>query len=602
MSRSRPTGPSSHRRATTTRCGSGRSRRSATACSAATPPRSPPWCGAAWTASRPPRSTAPCGSGRSRRPSRRPKKRSTTASRTRRRLRSTPKTGRRPSAASLVRFAPMRMASGVAALVLAAGCGASALELRREACERADPEACYDTARDAAAHADVETTRDELARQQGAFDASTCLAQPPVAACFHAVIVELREPARGVLAEYAVPPNVLAALPAYTGDEATGPLATARDALAAMCSHPGDPTGRARACIALGDLITLERAKLIAGWDRTLDGYTTACNLAVPAPLVRATYHTDACGIVDSPMRGSSIFEGRENLERLAQDAAMRAQAEAEAAKREADRLAELQAQERADQEAATRAKETERLHAIMPAASATDWPAVLDLRTRAVAEAKRQSGSGPGGRFIHAALLAAVSHYDKDLAAARTAFDALVVTARANHVIAKLPPACTQLARTVPGHAIHATAKLTCEVQPEHTWTETDVQHRGWRLAIHGELRVASNALPIDIADSVDETTPALERPFAPVLAGIVDAIWKELIGPNAAAPAAEALAAGKAALARHDIKRAENELAVHAVLAGAGDELDQLLAPYRVTFGQLVPAPVVLWCLFFS
>lgn len=547
----------------------------------------------------------------------------------------------------------MRMASGVAALVLAAGCGASALELRREACERADPEACYDTARDAAAHADVETTRDELARQQGAFDASTCLAQHPVAACFHAVIVEMREPARGVLADYAVPPNVLAALPAYTGDEATGPLATARDALAAMCSHPGDPTGRARACIALGDLITLERAKLIAGWDRTLDGYTTACNLAVPDPLVRATYHTDACGIVDSPMRGSSIFEGRENLERLAQDAAMRAQAEAEAAKREADRLAELQAQERADQEAAKRAKETERLHAIMQAAAAADWPAMLealragqpldppsadtfatvfpafstwliaqssvigaqleldrdlgtlesntalaaavhDLRTRAVAEAKRQSGSGPGGRFIHAALLAAVSHDDKDLVAARTAFDALVVTARANLVIDKLPPACTPLARTVPGHAIHATAKLTCDVQPEHTWTETDVQHRGWRLAVHGELRVAGNALPIDIADSVDETTPALERPFAPVLAGIVDAIWKELIAPIDAATATAALAAGKAALARHDIKRAENELAVHAVLAGAGDELDQLLAPYRVTFGQLVPAPV--------
>ncbi|HEY6039385.1 MAG TPA: hypothetical protein VIV58_34120, partial [Kofleriaceae bacterium] len=532
------------------------------------------------------------------------------------------------------------------------GCGASALELRREACERADPEACYDTARDAAAHADVETTRDELARQQGAFDASTCLAQHPVAACFHAVIVEMREPARGVLADYAVPDSVLAALPAYTGDEATGPLATARDALAAMCSHPGDPIGRARACIALGDLITLERAKLIAGWDRTLDGYTTACNLAVPDPLVRATYHTDACGIADSPMRGSSIFEGRENLERLAQDAAMRAQAEADAAKREAERLVELQAQESADQEAAKRAQETERLHAIMQAASAADWPAMLEalragqpldppsadtfatvfpafstwlsaqssvigaqleldrdlgtiepdtalataiaaLRTRAVAEAKRQAGSGPGGRFIHAALLAAVSHDAKDLAAARTAFDALAVAARANLVIDQLPPACAPLVRTVPGHAIHATAKLTCDVQPEHTWTETDVQHRGWRLAIHGELRVAGNALPIDIADSVDETTPALDRPFAPVLAGLIDAIWKELIAPIDAATATAALAAGRAALAHHDVKRAENELAIHAVLAGASEELDQLLAPDRVTFGQLVPAP---------
>ncbi|MEP6860422.1 MAG: hypothetical protein ABJE66_07370 [Deltaproteobacteria bacterium] len=54
----------------------------------------------------------------------------------------------------------------------------------------------------------------------------------------------------------------------------------------------------------------------------------------------------------------------------------------------------------------------------------------------------------------------------------------------------------------------------------------------------------------------------------------------------------ATAALAAGKAAVARHAPKRAENELAIHAVLAGSSEELDQLLAPDRVTFGQLVPA----------
>lgn len=560
----------------------------------------------------------------------------------------------------------MRVASGVVALVCI-GCGASALELRREACEHADPEACYDTAREAAAHAELEITRDELARQQGAFDASTCLAQHPVAACFHAVLVVLREPARGLLADYAVPADVLAALPAYTGDEAQGPHASARDALVAMCAHPGDPIGRGRACIALGDLVTLERAKQVAGFDRVMDGYAAACTLSAPDPLVRTIYHTDACGLADSPLRGSSIFEGRENLERLAQDAAMRARAEADAAKREADRIAALAAQERADAEAQKREQATARLHAIMAAAAATDWLALLDvlrqtpeapldpptadtlasvfppfsawligqssvigaqleldrdlgiiepntalatavaaLRTRALADAKQRakSAGGPGGRFIHAALIAQVSNDDADVAAARTAYGALVTAARANLMIDQLPPTCAALARTVPGHAVHATAKLSCEITPEHTWTEkqafevngvmtpTDVEHRGWRLSIHGELHLAGTTLPIEIADSADEISDKLERPFAPVLTGLVDAIWKELIAPIDDTTAAAALAAGKAAFARHDTKRAENELAIHAVLASSSEELDQLLAPYRVTFGQLVPA----------
>jgi hypothetical protein len=562
----------------------------------------------------------------------------------------------------------MRIASGVVALVCAS-CSASALEVRREACERADPEACYDTARDAAAHADVETTRDELARQQGAFDASTCLAQHPVAACFHAVIVVMREPARGVLADYAVPADVLAALPAFTGDEAQGPHAAARDALVAMCSHPGDLVGRSRACIALGDLVTLERAKQIAGFDHVIDGYAAACTLAVPDPLVRATYHADVCGIAGSPMRGSSIFEGRENLERLAQDAAMRAQAEADAAKREAERIAAMKAQEQAEAEAAARAANAHSQQAIEAAAKGSDWPALREalrtrppaatlepatadaiatvypaftawlvgqssvvgaqlelgrdlgavapdsglatataaFRDRALADAKQRAklAGGPGGRFIHAALVALVSQTEADTAAARTAYDTLVTAARTALVIDQLPAACAALARTAPGRAVHATAKLSCEITPEHTWTEkqsfevngvmtpTDVEHRGWRLSVHGELRLAGAALPIDIADSADETADKLERPFAPMLAGLVDAIWKELIVPIDDATAAAALAAGKAAFARHDTKRAENELAIHAVLAGSSsEELDQLLAPARVTFGQLVPA----------
>jgi hypothetical protein len=342
----------------------------------------------------------------------------------------------------------------------------------------------------------------------------------------------------------------------------------------------------------------------------------------------------------------------------------MRAQAEADAAKREAERIVAMKAREKADAEAAVRNHNIDVNKLVATSIAATDWLALLtalreqvpleatnadalaaaytaftkwateqwsligaqvelarDLETvprdtalatamaafrdRALADAKQRAklAGGPGGRFIHAALIALVSQADPDTAAAHTAYDALVTAARASLVIDQLPPACAAMARTVPGHPVHATAKLSCEITPEHAWTEkqsfevngvmtpTDVEHRGWRLSIHGELRVPGNILPIDIADSVDETTDKLERPFAPVVTGLVDAIWKELIAPLDAATAAAALAAGKAAIARHDTKRAENELAIHAVLAGSSEELDQLLASDRVTFGQLLP-----------
>jgi hypothetical protein len=68
---------------------------------------------------------------------------------------------------------------------------------------------------------------------------------------------------------------------------------------------------------------------------------------------------------------------------------------------------------------------------------------------------------------------------------------------------------------------------------------------------------------------------------------------LWTQLVAPVEAQTAAEALTAGQRALREHNLKRAENELAIHAVIAGSSEELDTLLAPYRVTFGQLVPTP---------
>ena len=229
---------------------------------------------------------------------------------------------------------------------------------------------------------------------------------------------------------------------------------------------------------------------------------------------------------------------------------------------------------------------------------------ATAALRARALAAAQHElhHAGGPGGRFIHAALVAQISLAPGDLATARTAFAELVKAARVNLVLDQLPVACAALVRSEPGHALHATTTLACTIEPEHTWmvkqafevngsmTTTDVEHRGWRLSVRGEIR-AGGVLPVEVADAVDETTDTLERPFAPVLAGLIDGIWNELVTPLETETANAALAAGRAAIAGKNVKRAENELAIHAVIAGPSEELDQLLAPYRVTFDQLRP-----------
>jgi len=117
---------------------------------------------------------------------------------------------------------------------------------------------------------------------------------------------------------------------------------------------------------------------------------------------------------------------------------------------------------------------------------------------------------------------------------------------------------------------------------------TPTDIEHRGYKLVVHGTI----GTLPVDLDDVVDETTDTLDRSFAKQLDILVNAMWTQLVTPLDTATATDALAAGKRALAEHNTKRAENELAIHAVIAGSSEELDKLLAPYRVAFGQLVPA----------
>ena len=122
---------------------------------------------------------------------------------------------------------------------------------------------------------------------------------------------------------------------------------------------------------------------------------------------------------------------------------------------------------------------------------------------------------------------------------------------------------------------------------------TPTDVEHRGYKLVIHGTIAANGQTIPLDIDEVVDEVTDKLDRPFAKAVGTVVDGLWAQLVTPVDTATAADALAAGKKALAQHNTRRAENELAIHAVLAGSSEELDSVLAPFHVTFAQLQPTP---------
>ena len=122
---------------------------------------------------------------------------------------------------------------------------------------------------------------------------------------------------------------------------------------------------------------------------------------------------------------------------------------------------------------------------------------------------------------------------------------------------------------------------------------TPTDVEHRGYKVVVHGTVSANGQSIPIDVDYVVDETGEKPDTPYSAALATVVDGLWNQLVAPLDAQTAADALAAGQKAVAEKNIKRAENELVIHALIAGSSEELDKLLAPYHVTFSQLVPAP---------
>src|SRR4051812_35411940 len=127
-------------------------------------------------------------------------------------------------------------------LVTLAACGPNTIKLQHDACAGGDSEACLASAKERFAAKDTDAARDYLEKQIALFEADTsCLPARGAVACFHGVVAVLREPAAGLLADYAIDPELLHTLGPWTGSDVDGPHGQARHALALMCKQHGDP-------------------------------------------------------------------------------------------------------------------------------------------------------------------------------------------------------------------------------------------------------------------------------------------------------------------------------------------------------------------------
>ena len=277
----------------------------------------------------------------------------------------------------------------VSGLVL--GCGGSQLQPKVGACTRAqgaDPGACLAVAEHHLAGRRSDDARGFVERAVDALNAdASCLRDHGPKGCFGTVLVLLREPAEGLLAPYAIAPELAALAPFWTASESTGPRAQARTALAAMCTAAdAPPIERQRACLVLGDLVENERAKrcgvpcdpesdaakALGGWSpaEVVDGHEAACKVDPGAadPAERAAFEDDVartyrvssaapvCGVRTADRRGASIAGTLAIKARLREQAAQQAQSRTTAAEREARRMADIARQ----QEAATVAAQRE--------------------------------------------------------------------------------------------------------------------------------------------------------------------------------------------------------------------------------------------------
>lgn len=370
------------------------------------------------------------------------------------------------------------------------------------------------------------------------------------------------------------------------------------------------------------------------------------------------------CAVASSPARGASIPDALANIERIRTDARVRATSADTAIQREAQRVEQLKKQAADNAAAAARASAAAAKQQLDAAISRGDWQvvfALLDkrspsepvdeatatelsrawdslaawgiskssvigayvdlsdslaklpaghplhrqleaLQARALADARAltKRTRGPGGAWLHAALVARIS--GPTSAEARVAADAFAKFAagtRSVLPIDKLAPACAPLIKNEPGRKLRVTSTLACTIVPEKRFTTQDVEqevttevvHRAFAIRARGEITVNGVTTRIDLQEVVDDTDGTNLRTFEEARAAVTEAIWKAVVAPLDAAVAEKAYAAGKKALEMKRHEAAENHLAIHALLAGSSAELDEILSAWRVTFIELLP-----------
>jgi hypothetical protein len=293
-----------------------------------------------------------------------------------------------------------------------AGCGSGALKPMAAACTRAtgaDPGACLAVAKARLEREDEAGAKEYVEKAVDALNAApACLRDHSAAGCFEGVNVLLREAPVGLLAAYDVSEGIRELAPRWAGSEQAGPRVQARIALHGMCTVPsGDPIERQRACLALGDLVEEERMKrcgpgcdpadastkaLLAGWSTTdvIDGYAAACkipasgdaqkNAAFAGDIERIYKVKGICAVALSPARGASIPDALANMQRIRDDARVRAVNAEVAAKREAERLLAMKKQEAERLIQAAKAAEAAAKQQLTAAIAGGQWQVVFQL------------------------------------------------------------------------------------------------------------------------------------------------------------------------------------------------------------------------------
>jgi hypothetical protein len=245
--------------------------------------------------------------------------------------------------------------------------------------------------------------------------------------------------------------------------------------------------------------------------------------------------------------------------------------------------------------------------------------PLVASLRDRALTDIRGRSKQtrGRGGAWLYAALAARVAGRDSDDAKkAADQYEKLVEAVKTSVVFDGLSPACAPLVKELPGKKLHAKASLACTLVPEKKWAaqepmtvkqhvvngtseedveqtvQVDVTHRAFSVVVHGSVVLQGKTIPVEFEETLDDKDGSSTRTFDQARAAAVDAIQAAVVAPLEQATAASELAAAENALKAQRQGAAEDHLVNNALLVGSSSELDELLTPFGVTFGDLVQA----------